>query len=51
MPEKAKNKKKLATARFTAYYSSKNYTITNDTKALKFMFPAAKNDSAKKRQE
>ena len=51
MPEKAKNKTNLQQRVSLRITLPKIILLQNDTKALKFMFPAAKNDSAKKRQE
>ena len=43
MPEKSQKQNKLATVHFTPYYAFTNYTLQNDTKTLKIMFPATKN--------
>ena len=47
MPEKAKNKTSLQQRVSLRITLPKIILLQNDTKALKFMFPAAKTDSAK----
>ena len=47
MPEKAKNKTKLQQRISLRITLPKIILLQNDTKALKIMFPAAKNDWAK----
>ena len=47
---KSQKRNKVATVRFTTYYSSKIILLLNDTKALKIMFPATQNDAKNARE-